>query len=187
MAAFAGRVPPTTTMAFTLLEMTVGVGIVAVGALAVTSTALAGERIDAETRDLSAARSAIERTCDEVRTASRAAAVERATWSRSLVEALADRGAPSVAHLVPWPGADEVLAVTCVVDETFDPREAFGRDVDAVTAASLGLPRDLDGDGAATNRDVTDTALALPVLVTARWQTDGVRRELVHVLYASPF
>lgn len=174
-------------MAFTLLEMTVGVGIVAVGALAVTSTALAGDRIDAETRDLGRARSAIERICDEVRATSRSAATERDNWSRTLVEAIAARDTGDVGQLTPWPGTDDVVDVLAIVDETFDPSEAFGRDVDPAVAASLGLPRDLDGDGRATNRDVTDSACVLPVIVTARWQTEGVRRELVQVLFASPY
>lgn len=168
-------------MALTLLEMTVGVSIVAVGTLAVTSTSLANDRIDAETRDLRAARAAVASTCDLVRAASQRAASDRMGWSRTLVGDLAELELPSTDLLEPWAGASGVIAVEVVVDERFDAARDFALDADLL------VPRDLDGDGALDTRDVTDWANLLPVIVRARWETEGVQREHVQVLHASPY
>lgn len=170
-------------MALTLLEMTVGVSIVAVGALAVTSTTLASDRIDAETRDLLVARSVADDLCGEIRAVSRRAADDRANWARTLVEQLEELDGPEPDALAPWAGANAVFDIEVVTDERTDPV----RDLDLPEGSTAFVPRDLDGDGVLETRDVTEWANLVPVVVRARWETDGVRRELVRVVHASPY
>lgn len=50
--------------------------------------------------------------------------------------------------------------VLVVTDETLS---------DADIGFALGMPRDLDGDGFATNTDVTGASAAIPILVTITW------------------
>ena len=40
-------------------------------------------------------------------------------------------------------------------------------------AAALGLPRDLDGDGAATTTDISGSYLLLPIHIELSWQGEG--------------
>ncbi len=65
-------------------------------------------------------------------------------------------------------GKDGTLSgrITIVTDETITDQEL---------GMSLGLPRDLDGDGLAENVDVAVTAVALPIIIEARWGPAGNR------------
>jgi hypothetical protein len=56
--------------------------------------------------------------------------------------------------------------ITIVTDETL---------TDDDVGISIGMPRDLDGDGFATSVNVAQTAVALPVIVEANWGPAGAR------------
>ena len=56
--------------------------------------------------------------------------------------------------------------VIVIMDETM---------TDAEIGMPIGMPRDLDGDGEATNTDVSLSALVLPVVVQAAWGPPGKR------------
>ncbi len=48
----------------------------------------------------------------------------------------------------------------------------------------LGMPRDLDMDGAITSDNVADRYLVLPVEVAVQWESGGIQRELLmHAVY----
>lgn len=48
----------------------------------------------------------------------------------------------------------------------------------------LGMPRDLDMDGAITNDNVADRYLLIPVEVAIQWESGGIQREfLMHAVY----
>jgi len=61
------------------------------------------------------------------------------------------------------PGKDQGT-ITLVTDETSK---------DADLGMSIGMPRDLDGDGKVDSTDVTATARVLPVIVTVTWTGRG--------------
>ena len=54
---------------------------------------------------------------------------------------------------------------------------------DAEIELALGMPRDLDNDGAIDNPDVRTGARLLPVLITLRWRGVGGDRQLVRGFY----
>jgi hypothetical protein len=56
--------------------------------------------------------------------------------------------------------------ITIITDETM---------TDDDVGVSIGMPRDLDGDGLATSVNVAQTAVALPVIVEASWGPAGAR------------
>lgn len=154
-----------------LLEISVGVAILAVGALAVTSTGLASSRLEREDAEHTLARLAAFDVANEVALAASALATDRATWARRVPERFDTSNARPVVGLDPVGGADGVLTIDVVTDETAS---------DAALGTLLGLPRDLDGDGRATSVDVTSTAKLLPVVVRVRWSSNGSPREFVH-------
>ncbi|QDU84129.1 hypothetical protein Pla163_12330 [Planctomycetes bacterium Pla163] len=169
-------------MALTLLEATVGVSILAVGVLAITSTALATDRIELEATDHDRARAAVTAVAERVRDTAREVGVWATTtegsWASELIERLEATSTVPVADLVPWPAASGVVTIRPITDETV---------TDSELGVFVGMPRDLDLDGAIDANDVSASAVLLPVLVTARWQTDGIKRELVQPVLAGRY
>ena len=49
------------------------------------------------------------------------------------------------------------------------------------------MPRDLDGDGVASNTDVTSNASLLPAIVEVRWRHGGGEFEVKQVVYLLRF
>jgi len=73
------------------------------------------------------------------------------------------------------PEIDGSVLVNVFVDETESSPEA----------ALLGLPRDLDGDGAAATTDVTNRYFLLPIVVEVSWKgRDGPEKKALHFLLA---
>jgi hypothetical protein len=154
-----------------LLEVSVGVAILAVGALAVTSTGLASSRLEREDAEHALARRAALEVASEVATAAAVLADDRISWARRLPERFESNIARPVVGLEPIGSAPGVLTIDVVTDETAS---------DAALGTLIGLPRDLDGDGRATSFDVASSAKLLPVVVRVRWSSDGSPREFVH-------
>jgi len=153
------------------LEITVGVAILSVGAIAVASTGLASERIEVEDAEHALARELALEVESEVRTLVDTATSDERPLGERLVAAFDGRTTPVVADLQPWPTGQSVLEVDVVVDETLS---------DADLGTALGLPRDLDGDGSAASRAVASEARLVPVVVRLRWLSGEARREFVH-------
>jgi len=99
-------------------------------------------------------------------------------WSRNFSQARAPGGSVGntfdIPGLTPQEGQVTVGTITVIVDESKS---------DADLGLELGMPRDLDGDGAADNADVSMTARILPVLVTARWHGVSGDVEIQHPFY----
>jgi hypothetical protein len=153
------------------LEITVGVAILSVGAIAVASTGLASERIELEDAEHALARSTALLVENEVLTAADAAASGEQPLGELLLEAFDGRTRPVAAELRPWTAGQSVLEIDVVVDERLSDEEL---------GTALGLPRDLDGDGSATNPAVAAEARLVPVVVRLRWLSGEARREYVH-------
>ncbi len=71
-------------------------------------------------------------------------------------------------------GQPSVGTIQVITDETR---------TDADLGFELGMPRDLDGDGAIDNADVRMTARVLPIAVRARWTGVSGDVEIVHPFY----
>jgi hypothetical protein len=71
-------------------------------------------------------------------------------------------------------GQISVGTIQVIVDETA---------TDAALGFELGMPRDLNGDGAADNTDVSANARILPVVVTASWNGVSGDMQINHPFY----
>ena len=67
-------------------------------------------------------------------------------------------------------------SIQVVVDETA---------TDAALGVVAGMPRDLDGDGAAVSSDVTGAARLLPIIITLEWVVPAGTRSLQRVLFVA--
>jgi hypothetical protein len=99
-------------------------------------------------------------------------------WAPSILDRFGPGGDPgatfTVRGLDPWPGEATVGTITIVTDETRTDMEL---------GATLGMPRDLNGDGAVDDTNVEDEAVLLPVIVQIRWRGEAGNRQVRQFLY----
>ncbi len=99
-------------------------------------------------------------------------------WSTVLTTALRPDGSIGdifdVPGLDPWRDTPSIGTVRVLTDETL---------TDADLGIALGMPRDLNGDGDASDVDVTDDAMLIPVIVRARWGGSGGDREAIQAFF----
>ena len=160
---------------FSLLEVIVGLTILSIGMLAMTSTTVGTYKLRNADASRLAARNAIESVAREVELVASSIDLDAGPWAREVLDAFA---APAdqveVPGLGPWAGETSVISIEILSDETRS---------DADLGVHLGMPRDLDRDGAAANTDVSDTGRMLPVIVRARWNSAGGPRQIEQGFY----
>lgn len=156
-----------------LLEVVISTGIL-IGFLGGLTTMVTGthqlRRVEDDRR---VAEAAIQSAAEEVRALSAASIGDDAGWAQTLMDRMGD-GEFDVFGLSPRDGEASVGTVQLIVDETTTD-EDLGFD--------LGLPRDLDDDGLATNVDVSGGAVLVPVFLKVRWQGAFGPREIMHGFY----
>jgi hypothetical protein len=146
----------------TLLEVHLAIGVLAVILMVLVSTTASTERLRRFTEEKETAREALQEQVAHFRSLGLSGVVaefaeaEAGTTRTFAVPGLDRQGEPSG-------------QVTIVTDETT---------TDAELGLEIGMPRDLDGDGLATNPDVSESATVLPVIVTVTWRGVAGRRTL---------
>lgn len=132
-----------------LVEVVVAAAILLVGVLTLTATLDASLAAVPEDEAVRAAAGAAAAALEQLRALGPDEVCARAPWAAFAVPALSGGGGAIFVH------TNEL-------------------EVDA----ALGLPRDLDGDGAVTNPDVSAAAALLPVEVVVTWQGRAGTRTL---------
>ena len=160
---------------FSLLEVIVGLTILTIGMLAMTSTTLGTYRLRDSDSSRLAARNAIASVSREVDLVASSIDPDSGPWAQQVIDAFASpNDLIDVPGLTPWQGENSVISIEIVSSETVS---------DMDTGVALGLPRDLDRDGLANNSDVSETGRMLPVIVRARWNTSAGPRQLEQGFY----
>ncbi|MEM7235382.1 MAG: type II secretion system protein [Planctomycetota bacterium] len=136
---------------FTLVEMITGLVVLSVSILGVSAVFIANQRTQETTLEEGTLAHAFRRTVEQMRGDTFADVVDLYDGYTFNVSEIGGTG-----------------TVTVITDET-------------ATVAELGLPRDLDGDGSATNVDVSASYLLLPVKVDISW--DGNYGTQTRTLY----
>lgn len=158
-----------------VLEVMLALAMIMIGLTAMTTTTLATHKLRRSDSDRQLAVAALESLLEEVQVVAESTPKDGTDWASQV---LATFAAPAdrfpVLGLDPWDGEPSVLSVEILSNETLS---------DDTLGFNLGMPRDLDNDGASDNPDVTDTARMLPVIVRARWQSSAGDRELVQGAY----
>jgi hypothetical protein len=166
---------PKALSGLTLLEVTLGMAVLTIGLLALTSTSMATHRLQATDHARQLARDGLAAVVREVEVAARLLDKSQADWSAQLLARFSgDEAWRAVEGLDPWEDAPAVIEVRFCSDETATDDEL---------GVPLGMPRDLDNDGFASRPDVSASARLLPVVARARWSTRAGDRELVQGFY----
>ena len=145
---------------FTLVEVALAIIVLLVGLMALSASAVRVQGLARAARERMTAQNAMRAKAEEIRSISRAGLSDPLGWGIHVTNAVAALATFQVEGLTPVAGQPSVGTITLVTDETA---------LDSTLGVELGMPRDLDGDGLATNNAVTTTARLLPVVLEVRW------------------
>ena len=163
---------------FSLLEVVMAMAILVTGMLALTSRMARVHTLDQSDTARAAAGDRLRATAEQLISFSEeAVAQDPETWALTITSSFESGGTPGNSFHVGslGPGASEATgSIQVIRDETL---------TDAEVGISLGLPRDLNGDGDADDMNVSSTASLLPVIIRINWTSRSGDREAVHGLY----
>lgn len=153
---------------FTLVEVALAVTVMLVAMMAMSASSLQMNSLRRQNRERSIAQNMIRVISENIHAISDQKKIEAQgtaqSWADLMVEALSPGGELGttfgVLGLNEQDGQATVGTIRVILDEST---------TDAALGLEMGLPRDLNGDGDATDIDVSANARILPVLVTARW------------------
>ncbi len=172
------RGQPSRSAGFSLLEVMISSGVLVIGLLALTSTSMVAHSLDRSDEARQTASQALRAATERVQALSIRAATDELGWATTLSDSLLPGGTPGAVFDVPrleaWAGEASVGSLTLITDETL---------TDASLGVNLGMPRDLNGDGDASDTDVADNATVLPVIVRVRWDMGEGEREMSQGLF----
>ncbi|MBL4769708.1 MAG: prepilin-type N-terminal cleavage/methylation domain-containing protein, partial [Planctomycetes bacterium] len=131
---------------FSLVEVMIATCVLTIGLLALSSTSVVIHSLDRADEARGSAASAMQRVIERTKALSGRSVVDPAGWSNVLTTALRPGGSIGdvfdVPGLDPWLGNPNIGTVLIITDETL---------TDADIGITLGMPRDLNGDGDATD------------------------------------
>jgi prepilin-type N-terminal cleavage/methylation domain-containing protein len=164
---------------FSLVEVMIATCVLTIGLLALSSTSVVIHSLDRADEARSQATSAIQRVVEHSKSVSaRSTQGNVGTWATRVTAALRPGGVIGdvfdVPGLDPWQANPNIGTVLVITDETV---------TDASLGVTLGMPRDLNGDGDAGDADVSADATLLPVIVRTRWGGAGGDREATQAFY----
>lgn len=172
--------PPTTgsDRGFTVLEMALATVTLMIGIMSISAATLRMHQLGRQNRERTLGHNAVHAVAERINSASAIAALEPSTWTDTLLEAFGAGGTVGDTFDVRGlssPEADQQVGlIRIITDETA---------TDAELGVTMGMPRDLNGDGDATDVDVSDSASMLPVIISATWQGEVNTVTLRHPMY----
>lgn len=149
---------------FTLIEITMAMIILVIALMSLSGSTMRSHTLRRQNRERAMAHNAVRSVSERVYSLStRQAELSPETWASTITAALSPGGSIGTSFLVPGlgKGGSTQGTIRIFTDETL---------TDATLEEKVGMPRDLDGDGVATNTDVSNTARILPVVVTINWE-----------------
>ena len=152
--------------------------VLTIGLLALSSTSVVIHSLDRADEARRLATLAMQDTVERIKSFSASSVDDSGGWSQTVANALRGGGAIgatfNVQGLDPWDGNPTVGTIEVITDEG---------ESDTSLEVTLGMPRDLNGDGDTSDGDVSSDAALLPVIVRTRWTMAGGQRESVSAFY----
>ena len=163
---------------FSLVEVMIAICVLTIGLLALSSTSVVIHSLDRADEARRLATNAMQDVVERTKAFSARSIDDPVGWSTAVSTSLRPAGAIgdtyTVQGLDPWNVNPTVGSIQVITDETL---------TDAALGATLGMPRDLNGDGDAMDGDVSGDAALLPVIVRARWGGSAGNRQSVIAYY----
>ena len=163
---------------FTLIEIALAITVLIVALVAMGASTMRMHALRRQNRERTVAHNAVRALSEEIQSVSRRGLDDPAGWAQHVLAAIRAGGSIgptfAVEELSPRDGEAFVGSIVGITDETT---------TDADLGLDVGLPRDLDGDGAAANADVGNVARLLPIVVRVRWKGAHGDQEIAHPFY----
>ncbi len=163
---------------FTLVEVMIAGCVLTIGLLALSSTSVVIHSLDQANKARGSATSAMHRIMERSKAISARSLADTTDWSNEVTSSMrlggVIGGVFDVPGLDPWRNNPDIGTILVITDETT---------TDAELGITLGLPRDLNGDGDAADTDVSSNATLLPIIIRARWSGAGGDREATQAYY----
>lgn len=178
--SFAGRSRGAagTRGAFTLIELAIATSILMIGIVSVLSATSRMHSLRISNRERTLAQNAVRSMSERMHASAHGFSDDPGTWAEELFSTYGPGGSYgntfAVEGLTMIEGTEGVGTIAIGSDETA---------TDAQLAAQLGMPRDLNGDGDASDTDVSSGARLLPVVLTLRWRGERGVLQLRHGFY----
>jgi len=163
---------------FTVVEMALATTMLMVGIMAISAATLRMHQLGRQNRERTIAHNAMTQMGERLNSASAIAALTPSTWADTVIGAYSEGGTIgnlfSVTGLSPIDGQEKPGAIEFITDETLTDKELV---------VAMGMPRDLNGDGDATDTDVSETVQLLPATITISWAVRGADMSIKHPLF----
>lgn len=168
-----------TRAGFTLMEVSLAVAVIVIALLAMSASTLRTHSLRRQNRERAVAQNAVRMTAESIQAYSdRLLRADANAWPGEMAAAMADDGevgtefaVPELTRIANTPAVGRIQIVT---DETVTDEEL---------GVEMGMPRDLNGDGDASDTDVSDDARMYPIVVTTRWTGVSGRNVVRHPFY----
>jgi len=161
-----------------LVEIGIAMTILLVALMAMGASTLRMSSLRRQNRERAVAQNAVRAISERIHATADRIRRDSDTWAADFTAELAAGGGLgdtfAIEGLTPQDGQVTVGTIQVVIDET---------QTDAAMGFELGMPRDLDADGAVDNADVSNTARILPVVVRAQWWGVSGNQQIVHPFY----
>ena len=165
-----------------MLEVCLALTVLVVAMAALGASNMRMNSLRRSNRDRTVAQNAVQTISEEIQAIARAGAADTGGFAQHVASALTTGGQLGstfdVPELTPRSGEAHAGTIRLITDETAN---------DAALKLELGLPRDLNGDGDASDSDVSGSARLLPVVVTLRWHSQAGDQQIVHPFYVSEY
>lgn len=163
---------------FTLIELAIATSILMIGIVSVLSASSQMHALRQVNRERTLAQNAVRSISERIHAASQGFSDDPTTWGAELLALYGPGGTSGdtfeVLGLAEAEEGEPVGRIVIVTDE---------RSTDAELGRDLGMPRDLNGDGDASDADVSASARILPVTLTLRWRGENGQQILRHGFY----
>lgn len=168
---------------FTFAELAIAMTIMMVALVSISAATLRTHALRRQNRERVLANAALRSAAERIHSvAYRTIEDGNAAWAQEILATYGPGGTIGdgfdVLELNPIGANGQVGSITIVADETA---------TDAALGVDLGLPRDLNGDGDATDTNVGLDARVLPVIIRLDYQTQTGPQNQTHAFYVVGF
>ena len=164
---------------FTLAETALAMTVLMIALMSLSAATLRMHSLRRQNRERTVAMNTARSVADSIHSfAQETLEVNPTGWAKIVTDALqpgASIGTTfDIEELTPQVNAQVIGNIQVITNE---------QTTDAALGVGIGMPRDLDGDGAVNNIDVSTTARLLPVVLTVSWQGVSGAQTLRHPFY----
>ena len=164
---------------FSLVELAIAMSILMIGLVSAAAATMRLHELRRQNRERIVAQNAVRSMGERIHAQSYGFSDDPDTWAANVLGVYGPSGSFGDEFSVPLltsldPDNERCGTIQIITDETLS---------DAAIGFELGMPRDLNGDGDASDNDVTGDARILPVVLQVTWRSQSGPATVSHGFY----